>query len=56
MLQTIGGHLSNMENMPATVLEDPDQGSTRAVAKTVTSMAHSVREHILLECGTIIQN
>ncbi|VDP21379.1 unnamed protein product [Heligmosomoides polygyrus] len=53
VLQTLSGHLVNMENMPATVFKDLDQGSTCAGARTVATMAHSVREHILLECGAI---
>ncbi|VDP25215.1 unnamed protein product [Heligmosomoides polygyrus] len=42
------------QNMPATVLEDHlEQGSTRAATKMVTTMAHSEREHVLLECGAM---
>ncbi|VDO65772.1 unnamed protein product [Heligmosomoides polygyrus] len=51
IVQTLSGHLVSLENMPATVLEDLDQGSTRAATKMVTTMAHSVREQVLLECG-----
>ncbi|VDP13304.1 unnamed protein product [Heligmosomoides polygyrus] len=53
VVQTLSGHLVSLENMPATVLEDLNQGSTRAAIKMVTTMAHSVREHVLLECGTM---
>ncbi|VDP32868.1 unnamed protein product [Heligmosomoides polygyrus] len=53
VLQTTGGHLVNLENIPATVLKDLDQGSTHVAAKTVITMTHSVREHIRLECGAM---
>ncbi|VDP57846.1 unnamed protein product [Heligmosomoides polygyrus] len=33
IVQTLRGHLVNLENMPATVLEDLDQGSTRAATR-----------------------
>ncbi|VDO19119.1 unnamed protein product [Heligmosomoides polygyrus] len=51
VLQTIDS-LLNLENMPATVPENLDQWS-RAAAKKMTTVAPSVREYILLECGAI---
>ncbi|VDO97483.1 unnamed protein product [Heligmosomoides polygyrus] len=53
IVQTLSGHLVSLESMPAAVLEDLDQGSTRAATKMVTTMAHSVREQVLLECGAM---